>query len=280
LEVLKEVVAIRERVATANPTNATWQHHLALAYILLGNSLFERSDPERALVPWRKSLAIMERLTAIYPQQIDWQIDLGAVLNRVGDTVRHAGQFQEALKIFQRQLQITEKVLATDPQNSLARANLGVDKERMGWIFFALGRLEDALPYLDEAVQIKTALNLDRNPKDQASARWERAVARLYTGRIEDAAEDLETAANLNPSEMYHALWLHIVRSRLGIHDGRELAARAKNFDFGNGLVLSSPSISDNWMKAQCERRPKPPKNRVSATKTFAVLTTMWASIG
>jgi tetratricopeptide (TPR) repeat protein len=235
------LVAIREKSATVNPHNLTWQHHLAIAFMLLGDSVFEKNNPEPALVPWRKSRAIMERITAIYPEQIEWQIDLCAVLNRIGDVLRNIGQFQEALKVYERQLQLAEGVLARDPSNVLAQSNQGINKERVAWTLFALGRIEDALPYFDEAIQIKVSLRQERNQKSEAFTYWERAIARMYVGRLEDAAQDLQNAINLNPEEMYYPIWLHIVRSRLGVDDRPELAANVKDYDFSKwpGAIIA-----------------------------------------
>jgi TPR repeat protein len=240
-EVLKQLVDIRERVATANPQNSTWQNHLAIAYVMLGDSLFDKRSPEAALEPWRKALAIMENITAIYPEQIDWQTNLGATLNRVGDTLRNAGQFEDALKTYERAVQVSEKALTRDPSNSLAQANHGIDEERVGWALFALGRIEEALPHLDEAIAIKSALKLNRDAKNEASTYWERALAYLYAGRIEQAAADLETAAKLNPDEMEYPLWLYIVRSRLGTNNEPEFAATVKNHDLSKwpGAIVS-----------------------------------------
>jgi tetratricopeptide (TPR) repeat protein len=199
---------------------------------------FEKSNPEPALVPWRKSRATMEKITAIYPEQIEWQIDLGAVLNRIGDVLRNAGEFQEALKVYERQLQLAEGVIARDPSNVLAQSNQGINKERVAWALFALGRIEDALPYFDESIQIKASL---RQEKSEAFTYWERAIARIYAGRLEDAAQDLQNAIRLNPEEMYYPIWLHIVRSRLGVDDQRELAANVKDYDFSKwpGAIIA-----------------------------------------
>jgi len=231
IEVLQQLVAIREQAASANPQNLTWQGNLAAAYILLGDSLVEPNNREPALVPWRKALAIMERMTAIYPDQIDWQHDLGVALARIGDAYRLAGQFDEAFQMYERQVQISEKMVARDPDNSLAKRSLALDKERVAWMLFAVGHVQDALPYADEAMQMKASLRLNGDRKNESYLYFRRALIRVYAERLEEAAQDLQTAISFDPGEMYNALWLHIVRDRLGINDEAEFAGNIKNYD-------------------------------------------------
>jgi tetratricopeptide (TPR) repeat protein len=103
------------------------------------------------------------------------------------------------------------------------------------------GAHRGALPYFDEAIQIKVSLRQERNQKSEAFTYWERAIASMYVGRLQDAAQDLQNAINLNPEEMYYLIWLHIVRSRLGVDDQPELAANVKDYDFSKwpGAIIA-----------------------------------------
>jgi hypothetical protein len=52
---------------------------------------------------------------------------------------------------------------------------------------------------LDEAIQIKSSLGRNRAAKNEAFTYWERAIARVYAGLLEQSAADLEAAAKLDP---------------------------------------------------------------------------------
>ncbi|MFN8812753.1 MAG: tetratricopeptide repeat protein, partial [Acidobacteriota bacterium] len=76
LEAFRQSLAIRERLASADPGNATWQRDLSVAQNNVGKVLRDQGELGLALEAFRQSLAIAERLASADPSNATWQRDL------------------------------------------------------------------------------------------------------------------------------------------------------------------------------------------------------------
>lgn len=72
----RDALAIRERLAAADPGNAGWQRDLSVSHNKLGDVLRDQGDGAAALRSYRDALAIAERLAAADPGNAEWQRDL------------------------------------------------------------------------------------------------------------------------------------------------------------------------------------------------------------
>jgi len=84
-------LAIRERLAKADPGNAGWQRDLSVSHNKIGDVQREQGDLAAALTSYRASLAIRERLAKADPGNAGWQRDLSVSHERIGD-VQRAGR--------------------------------------------------------------------------------------------------------------------------------------------------------------------------------------------
>jgi predicted transcriptional regulator with HTH domain len=90
----RDGLAIIERLAKSDPSNAGWQHDLGGAYGTIGGVQQAQGDLAGALKSARDSLAIIERLAKSDPSNAGWQSDLGgrttvsAACNRRRATLR------------------------------------------------------------------------------------------------------------------------------------------------------------------------------------------------
>jgi hypothetical protein len=66
---------IAERLANADPNNASWQRDLAVSHSKLGEVFAKQGDVEKVLVEYRAALSIVERLIAMDPTRVQWRID-------------------------------------------------------------------------------------------------------------------------------------------------------------------------------------------------------------
>jgi len=76
LSAYRASLAIRERLAAADPGNAGWQRDLSVSHIKLGDVLRAQGDLTGALCAYRATHEILARLAAADPQNAGWQRDL------------------------------------------------------------------------------------------------------------------------------------------------------------------------------------------------------------
>jgi hypothetical protein len=76
-------LAIRERLATTDPTNAGYQRDLSISHNRLGDLAVAAGDTPTADQHYRASLAIAERLAATDPTNAEYQRDLDYIRHRV-----------------------------------------------------------------------------------------------------------------------------------------------------------------------------------------------------
>jgi len=102
LSFYEESLAIRRKLATADPGNAGWQRDLSLSLDRVGDVRMSAGDRTGALSAYEESLAIRRKLAAADPGNAGWQTDLVLSLSRVGDVSdppRTRAALREALAI-------------------------------------------------------------------------------------------------------------------------------------------------------------------------------------
>ena len=85
-------LAIRERLAKADPGNAGWQRDLSVSHDKIGDVQLAQGDLPAALTSYQASLAIVERLAKADPGNAGWQRDLSVSHNKIGDVQRRPGR--------------------------------------------------------------------------------------------------------------------------------------------------------------------------------------------
>ena len=73
LKSFREALAIRERLAQADPGNAGWQRDLTVSHDRIGEVLEAQGNRAEAVKSFRESLAINERLALADPGNADLQ---------------------------------------------------------------------------------------------------------------------------------------------------------------------------------------------------------------
>jgi tetratricopeptide (TPR) repeat protein len=76
-------LAIRERLAKADPGNAVWQRALLVSHVKVGDVQVAQGDLAAALASYQASLAIRERLAKADPGNAVWQRDLSWSYSRL-----------------------------------------------------------------------------------------------------------------------------------------------------------------------------------------------------
>jgi tetratricopeptide (TPR) repeat protein len=111
-------LAIRERLANAQPSNTRWQSDVSVAQNRIGDVLHNQGKLDEALASYLASLAIRERLAAAEPSNTRWLSDLSSSHSRIGSVLVSQGKFAEALTSSRDSLVIAERRARADPSNA------------------------------------------------------------------------------------------------------------------------------------------------------------------
>jgi tetratricopeptide (TPR) repeat protein len=170
-------LAIRERLAAADPQNAGWQRDLSVSHNKIGDVLRAQGNLAQALDAFKASRAIAERLAAADPQNAEWQRDLAVSHERVGDLYAQSGETEKAREAFEHALGAYERLTARNPGDLPSQVFSVVPRWRLSRLDPAHARrhLEGALAILKP---LAAAGRLDVN-REKWVPQMEAELARL-----------------------------------------------------------------------------------------------------
>jgi integrase len=151
-------LAIRERLAHADPVNWAWQRNLSVSYNKFGDVQQAQGDLAAALASYKNSLAIAEHLTKIEQGNTLWQHDLSVSQNKIGSVHQAQGHLDDALNSYLASLAIAEGLTVVDPSNASWQRDLSISYERMGEVQQAQGNLTEALASYKASLGIREVL--------------------------------------------------------------------------------------------------------------------------
>ena len=99
LAAYKAALAIRERLATADPGNVKWQRDLSTAHSNIGNVLLAQGNLSNALAAYKGSLVIAERLATADPGDAGLQDDLSDVHDEIAEVLVGQEPFLRARRL-------------------------------------------------------------------------------------------------------------------------------------------------------------------------------------
>ena len=99
-------VRLMEKLASSDPSTATWQRELSKKYNKLVELQIQAGTLGDALKSATASVTIMERLIQTDPNNADWQHDLSVSYLRSGDVRRWRADFPQALQFYSRGVDI------------------------------------------------------------------------------------------------------------------------------------------------------------------------------
>ena len=186
-------LAIRQKLASADPGNSEWQRDLSISHNKLGDIAVARGDLEEAARQYGDLLAISEKLAAADPGNSEWLRDLSVSHDRLGDIAVARGDLEEAARQYGDSLAIRQKLAAADPGNSGWQRDLSVSHDRLGDIAVARGDLEEAARQYGDSLAIRQKLA----SADPGNSGWQRdlSISHNKLGDIAVARGDLEEAA-------------------------------------------------------------------------------------
>jgi tetratricopeptide (TPR) repeat protein len=176
LKAYRDSLAIKQRLAKADPSYTGYQRDLSGSYNHVGDVLRTQGNLPEALKAYRESLAITERLTQADPTNTEWQRDLLVSYNKVGSVLQDQGNLPDALKAYRDSLAITERLAKAEPSNADRQSDLSFSYQRIGEVLGDQGNLPDALKAYRDSLAIS-----DRLAKgDPSNANWQDNLAVSY----------------------------------------------------------------------------------------------------
>ena len=177
-----------------------------------------------------------------YSKAIELDPNYARAYNNRGLVYSHKGDYDTAIKDFDQAIVLDPKF--ADAHDNRGKAfydkgdydaairdhekaiELGFDKVtsfgHLGRAYFAKHDFERAIQEYDKVIALQP---------NNADAMRARAQAEIYAERISPAIADLTAAVNLQASNAYLAIWLHIARMRAGLVNLKELAANTEKID-------------------------------------------------
>jgi tetratricopeptide (TPR) repeat protein len=197
LSAYRESLAIAQRLAGSDRSNAGWQRDLSVSHNKVGDVLRAQGDLAGALSAYRESLAIDLRLVAESDRSnAECQRDLSVSHNKVGDVLRAQGDLAGALSAYRESLAIDLRLVAeSDKPNAGWQRDLSVSHESVGDVLQAQGDLAGALSAYRESLAIRQPLA----ESDRSNAEWQRdhSVALNRLAALHEQRSELNAALPL-----------------------------------------------------------------------------------
>jgi eukaryotic-like serine/threonine-protein kinase len=202
LQAYQRALAIREKLAEANPAVAEYQSDLTQTHDYIALLLMHTGKQDEALTAWRKALIISQRVAAANPSVVRIQYGLANIYDDVGWCLLNMGKPVEAAEAERKASDIMQNLIADHPaiilfQEKLAnfQFNLGRALDRQKRLPEAFTALENGLVILEKFA--KAHPNDDSCDRELGENYAFRGGARVRAGQPAEAVADLRHALEL-----------------------------------------------------------------------------------
>ncbi len=163
LTAFRESLAIRQKLADAEPSAANLQIVLAQSQGNIGNLLKQIGRPAEAMTAYATAQAIFRKLAEADPSSAALQSDLARGHSNLGILLRFTGKTADALRSHESALAIQQKLADEHPSVLEYRRDLGDSFTNIGGLLTGTGRPGDAVKPFESALAIRRKI-ADENP--------------------------------------------------------------------------------------------------------------------
>jgi len=157
-DAFSDSLAIRHRLAAADPSSAAIQDYLAGDYQRLGDLAEKVGDLNGARGDFEAGLAIRQRLSAADPSSTDLQYFASALLRRLGDLAVQQGDLTAARKAYEDCLAIRQRLSAADPSSAQLQNAVALDLEDLAGVAASQNDLAGARTDYEQCLAIRRRL--------------------------------------------------------------------------------------------------------------------------
>ena len=158
LAAYEECLAIRRRLAKADPRNTQWQHDQARILDQIGNEYRNAGMKRQAIEAYEGSLAVWRHLANIDPQNLQRQLDVAISLNKLGDMKFDGADSFGAITSYERSVAIWRRLCNSDPIDTRWQFNVAETLEKTGDIKFLAGDNTGSLASYEEMLAVDRRL--------------------------------------------------------------------------------------------------------------------------
>jgi tetratricopeptide (TPR) repeat protein len=141
----RKALAIRQKLADANPAVTDFQRSLSATHTAIGSLLSETEKTEEALTEYGKALAIQEKLADANPAVTDFQLILAYSEYNMGLVLRDTGKPEDAQTALRRALSILQRLADANPAVTELQYMLAKTHTNIGILLAAAGTPEEAM---------------------------------------------------------------------------------------------------------------------------------------
>jgi tetratricopeptide (TPR) repeat protein len=261
LSAYRQSIAVRQKLAEANPSSAQYQRDLAECHYGIGSLLANAGKPVEAMAAHQQALAIRLKLATAQPNVIQWQFDLARSHDWIGYLLKIAGKPGEALAAFERALAIREKVVEANPNVTQFQFDLAHSIHQIGWVLTETGKTAEALAGDERAVAILRKL-VEANPSDVI---YQSELALLHSstgelqwklGRTADAVVSVRRAvaiwtrlSRLSPNDLYNLSCSHAMLASLAAEPSSGMTAVEGRSEADRAMECLHQAVAGGYRK-------------------------------
>ncbi len=176
LDSYQKALALRQKLAAADPGNAGERRDLAVTYAAIADVFTNTLEFDRAADNYRKAIALNEGILSVDRNDSEAQRNLSMSYRKLGFTTAQAGDLKGALNFVRKAREINELVLTANPTSPQARKDLALTHTSMGEVTAELGDMAGAL----ESFRRAMAIDQELLTTDPANSENRLDVARDY----------------------------------------------------------------------------------------------------
>jgi serine/threonine protein kinase/tetratricopeptide (TPR) repeat protein len=178
LENYRKAASIREPLLQADPTNVSFNTHLAADFEGMAHSMTQMGNHAQAIQMQTKAVETLEQISQAPTNNATVREFLAEATNRLGTLRQDNGDPSAALEAHRKAHQIFLELLEKDPKNSLAKSNFGFSDNGIADSLNALGNPASALEFSREAINTFESMS----PSTSGNRYRRTGLASAYSG--------------------------------------------------------------------------------------------------
>ena len=171
-----KALRIRERLASASPSDLQNRRELAASYRKIGMQLSATAESARGEEFLRKGVDVLEQVAAERPDDVEIRQELAASYNALGLALEGSGDVAGTLASHRKALALREALVAADPMNPKLERSVVISEINLGRALVLGGDIEGGIASNRKAL----ARSEDLLAQSSSSADYRRLLANTY----------------------------------------------------------------------------------------------------
>jgi tetratricopeptide (TPR) repeat protein len=158
LELIKQVIAANQQLATANPNAPRFRHRVAMSRQILAQSLKDERHADEAEAELTTAVADLEQLASQFADNVEYRDNVTSALNSLGLLLVSVSRWSEAEELFQKARSLMQQLLDGSPDSPEYQFGLANIVNNLGIVYRNTSRRDEAAKAYADAVEVKERL--------------------------------------------------------------------------------------------------------------------------